>query len=298
MSSTWTGNDFADIYKSVIKFGDNDIISASLKVLSDGFGNDLPIKVSTTTIEFTGNVINSKSGVTGVSVYKFTGSIYSGGGITDTKPLFLIEPSGVVSSTNWHNFGTAFGINLPNAFAGDIINVQKDSTFVFKVTSNGISLAAGAGSTPSIKFPYIGIYADGSSTGNANLYISNLSTPRWYFAEDTFGTPSGIGTGPRMTRVGGSASTPSYHFSDDTNTGMYRTTSDTIGFSTGGTLRMSISTSVITLNLRLVTLASASGGAGFNLPNGAAPSSPTDGDLWNDGTNLKARIAGTTVTII
>ena len=55
MSETLTGKYFDDIYKSFIKFGDNDVISGSLKVLSDGFGNDLPIQVSSTDINFTGN---------------------------------------------------------------------------------------------------------------------------------------------------------------------------------------------------------------------------------------------------
>lgn len=55
MSETLTGKYFDDIYKSFIKFGDNDVISGSLKVLSDGLGNDLPIQVSSTAINFTGN---------------------------------------------------------------------------------------------------------------------------------------------------------------------------------------------------------------------------------------------------
>ena len=55
MGTTWTGSNFADVYKSVIKFGDNDVATGSLKQLSDGLGNDLPIQVSSTEIKFTGN---------------------------------------------------------------------------------------------------------------------------------------------------------------------------------------------------------------------------------------------------
>ena len=43
------------------------------------------------------------------------------------------------------------------------------------------------------------------------------------------------------------------------------------------------------------TLASASGGAGLNLPHGAAPSAPTDGDLWTTTSGLYGRINGGTV---
>jgi hypothetical protein len=47
----------------------------------------------------------------------------------------------------------------------------------------------------------------------------------------------------------------------------------------------------------LITVASATGSSGFRMPSGAAPSSPTSGDFWYDGTNLKFRDGGTTRTI-
>lgn len=56
-------------------------------------------------------------------------------------------------------------------------------------------------------------------------------------------------------------------------------------------------TAVAVLNAsgKITTLASASGGAGFNLPHGAAPTSPADGDLWTTGGGgLFARVNGAT----
>lgn len=50
-----------------------------------------------------------------------------------------------------------------------------------------------------------------------------------------------------------------------------------------------------TLAGKLTTVASATGGAGFNLPQGTAPSSPTNGDMWTTSSGLFARIAGSTV---
>lgn len=48
----------------------------------------------------------------------------------------------------------------------------------------------------------------------------------------------------------GSAGSPSYSFSGDTNTGMYNTgTADTIGWTTGGTLRLSLNTTSLTSTL-------------------------------------------------
>lgn len=44
----------------------------------------------------------------------------------------------------------------------------------------------------------------------------------------------------------------------------------------------------------VVTPASAAGSAGFNLPAGAAPTSPVNGDLWTTASGLSARINGVT----
>jgi hypothetical protein len=51
----------------------------------------------------------------------------------------------------------------------------------------------------------------------------------------------------------------------------------------------------ITLNGLLLTLASATGGAGIRLPHGAAPTSPTNGDVWTTTAGMYARINGSTV---
>jgi hypothetical protein len=51
-----------------------------------------------------------------------------------------------------------------------------------------------------------------------------------------------------------------------------------------------------TFTNKVTTAASASGGAGFNLPHGAAPSSPVNGDIWTTSAGgLYARINGSTV---
>jgi hypothetical protein len=49
-----------------------------------------------------------------------------------------------------------------------------------------------------------------------------------------------------------------------------------------------------TMTGKLITLASAIGGAGLNLPQGAAPTSPVNGDLWATSAGVFAQIAGAT----
>ena len=56
-----------------------------------------------------------------------------------------------------------------------------------------------------------------------------------------------------------------------------------------------VNTANLTATGLVLTAASASGGAGFRLPHGAAPTSPTNGDVWTTTTGLFARINGTTV---
>jgi len=56
-----------------------------------------------------------------------------------------------------------------------------------------------------------------------------------------------------------------------------------------------VNTVNITTTGLILTAASSTGGAGFRLPHGAAPTTPTNGDLWTDTTGLYARINGATV---
>lgn len=52
-----------------------------------------------------------------------------------------------------------------------------------------------------------------------------------------------------------------------------------------------------TLTGLLIAMASASGGAGFRLSVGTAPSAPTDGDIWITSAGIFVRVAGTTLQL-
>jgi hypothetical protein len=62
MSITLFGLKPKDTYQALIKVGNNTNLDGTNKVLSDGLGNDLPIQVSTTEVNFTGAV--KQSGIT------------------------------------------------------------------------------------------------------------------------------------------------------------------------------------------------------------------------------------------
>lgn len=52
-----------------------------------------------------------------------------------------------------------------------------------------------------------------------------------------------------------------------------------------------------TMTGKLVTAASAAGAAGFNLPHGAAPTAPVDGDIWTTTAAVLARVNGASKTL-
>lgn len=58
---------------------------------------------------------------------------------------------------------------------------------------------------------------------------------------------------------------------------------------------LATSTRVITLSGQLVTLATAAGGSGLNLPQGTAPTSPANGDVWMTSAGMFYRANGVTV---
>lgn len=72
---------------------------------------------------------------------------------------------------------------------------------------------------------------------------------------------------------------------------------DTFGFLTAADGFAHIKANQGTFVGLLTTVASAAGGAGFNLPHGAAPTAPANGDMWTTTAGLFVRINGVTKTV-
>jgi hypothetical protein len=69
MSNSLTDKQIDLTYQSLIKIIDNLPLTDQLKSLSDGEGNALPIKVSNSTLEFTGDVIGLPTPNPGYKIY-------------------------------------------------------------------------------------------------------------------------------------------------------------------------------------------------------------------------------------
>lgn len=124
------------------------------------------------------------------------------------------------------------------------------------------------------------IIQDGDSTGLAGLGVLA-------FVDSASGSGGGIiHLGPFATPTGGGLSS-----------GMLFYSGTSLSFSIGSTAKLRINSSSVTGFAKIVTLASSTSGAGINLPHGAAPTSPVDGDVWTTTAGLFVRINGVTKTV-
>lgn len=88
------------------------------------------------------------------------------------------------------------------------------------------------------------------------------------------GTPGGSDKQVQYNNSGAFGGEATFEYDDSTNT---------------------LTVSNITTAGLLLTAASAAGGAGFRLPHGAAPTSPTNGDVWTTTAGMYVRVNGATV---
>jgi hypothetical protein len=74
-----------------------------------------------------GRIISTKNGALDAPTVSVTGTPVSGGSATTTKPLVLLEHGGA-ATTAWNTGGTVLGINVPNSFAGCVIDIQRNGS--------------------------------------------------------------------------------------------------------------------------------------------------------------------------
>lgn len=87
-----------------------------------------------------GRFINSYNAVASAPAKAFTGTWFTGGTSTTTKPQVVIEPTGT-TSTAWSTAGTGFGVNAPAAFAGNLLDLQVNGTRAFSVDKDGVVIS-------------------------------------------------------------------------------------------------------------------------------------------------------------
>ena len=144
----------------------------------------LDAKLNLTGGTLTGQLINSTNGAASTPPVLLSGTIFTGGSATTTKPQHLIEPTGT-TSTSWSTSGTLYGGNAPAGFTGNLFDFQIDG--VSRLRLSGTVLLPGAsGGTD------LGQYNMGFGTVRArNVFVESGSGNRGFALVQDFGVQAG-----------------------------------------------------------------------------------------------------------
>ncbi len=125
-----------------------------------------------------------------------TGTWFTGGTATTTKPAFLLEPAGT-TSTSWSTSGTGLGVNAPSGFTGNLLDLQVNGSQRIFGTSNGyLYISPGDGSANAHGLGFIGrscgISAPATNTfrlgrdSSAEIYIGVSAADPYINLRSTF----------------------------------------------------------------------------------------------------------------
>ena len=118
----------ATTYDALIKTGDNAPIDATLKPLSDGVGTNLPMEASTTSINFTGSLLQGGVAVpTAAQVAAKQDTLVSGTNIKTINGTSVLG-SGNITTPNVSGVAGAIQFSNGSAFASDAANFFWDNT--------------------------------------------------------------------------------------------------------------------------------------------------------------------------
>jgi hypothetical protein len=176
MGTSLNGLTPANTYQALIKVGNNTNLNTTLKTLSDGAGNDLPMQASTTAINFTGTVSGVASGVSGAIQFS-NGSAFA----SDAANLFWDDTNnrlGVGTNAPTATTHIVGANNLANSYALKVLNLANQG--ILSVTNDGFTqigdfTGAGYGANLSFLRSSGGTRATTFNQGNQNLSITNVN---------------------------------------------------------------------------------------------------------------------------
>jgi len=133
-------------------------------------------------------------------------------------------------------------LTLQTYNSGDIVidNVDNGTIATFK----GADGTVGIGTTSPISRLHLATNTT-SLLGKSVLIIDQLETQDVFTASASGTTRLSLTNSGELLIADGSATTPAFSFISDTNTGIYRTSANSMGFSTGGTMRFAINDSYL-----------------------------------------------------
>jgi hypothetical protein len=92
-----------------------------------------------TDVTLAGRFISSLNGAASAPPGTFTGTWFTGGTATTTKPQVLIEPTGT-TSTAWSTSGTGLGVNAVSGFVGRLLDLQINGTSEWSLSNTTFTI--------------------------------------------------------------------------------------------------------------------------------------------------------------
>lgn len=171
----------------------------------------------------------SVNGAASTPAQTLSGTWFSGGSATTTKPQLLVQPTGT-ASTAWSTSGTGIGANAASGFAGNLIDLQVAASSKFSVSGAGVVSSAGTINGATISG---GTLSGGSLSATA---VNGLSVASGDITVGTW-SATAIGASKGGTAIDSSASTGVATVSAGT-----WSISSSIGATQGGTGQTSVTT--------------------------------------------------------
>ncbi len=199
---------------------------------NDGAGNRVRITQSGSVTGSTGTITGLPSGTASAS---FAGGTFTWESATNVPAIMAVGPliiGDTVASPNTvtvqspTSLGASYAVTLPAALPA--------STYPVTITSTGTLAASGTV-----------LHADGTAGAPAMSFASDTNTGIYRIASDTVAVTAGgtaqvaVSTSAvtaiiPVLEADGSNAAPAYSFSNDTDCGMYRSSTNTLGFSANG----------------------------------------------------------------
>ncbi len=150
--------------------------------------NKVTITEATGNTSIAGSLAVAGNGAASASPFSVTGTWFSGGTATTTKPQLFVESSATTLSNAWSTAGTGIGINSAAAFTGNLLDAQLNASSKFSVNYQGNVVAAGTGNfTGALTASNFSGTSSGTNTGDQTITLT--------------GDVSGSGTGSFATTI-------------------------------------------------------------------------------------------------